>query len=100
MLTQLGIILIHQNGLKWCTTLLTRYCLIRHLGTPTNQDDPESVHTYALLRVTIELSEKKYTTSWGTCSTFTYIKLSNAMEMEIGKSLVFLRFVVAMTEAA
>ena len=58
MLTLLGIILIHQNGLKWCKT--RDIALLAATGRPTYQDDPDRVHTYALVRETIELSDKKY----------------------------------------
>ena len=44
---------------------------------PVPKDGPDRVHTHALVRETIELSKKKYTGRCGTCSTLTYIKLSN-----------------------
>ena len=83
MLTLLGIILIHQNGLKWCKILD-----IAFLGNraPTYQDDPESVHTYALLRVTIEFLHGVFNLTQAMVSTLTYIKLSNGNKARSRKS--------------
>ena len=44
-------------------------------GGPASQDAPDRVHTYALLRATIELSNKKYMAVWRTSRAQTYIKL-------------------------
>ena len=43
---------------------------------PASKDDPDRVHTHALVRETIELSEKKYMAGWRTSRAQTYIKLS------------------------
>ena len=71
----------HLDSLKWAQMAPnTRYCLFdlyKATGGPASQDAPDRVHTYALLRATIEFSNGIKNSVWGITCSLTYIKLSN-----------------------
>ena len=68
-------------------------------GAPAPKDGPDRVHTYALLRATIEFSNGVKNSVWGITCSLTYIKLSNRNGVHCAEELRF-GHVVCRKEAA